>query len=356
MAKRAHGTGTVTPYKDGFQLKWSLPDGGRGSKVIRPATKKQAEALLRGILADLDKGVFHDERKGNVRFSDFAKEYLAFKEKQVSYGQYKNYLSLLKTTILPTFGAKKLNQITRRSVDTWWSRHADHPVNRRNAYYFIKGLFEQAVEWDLLAVSPVKIKNAGADASKQRPDWTVQDFDAVLEHVPDFYHPALNVMFAGHFRIGELVALNWSDVRHGFVSSTRQKTKEGFTASTKTGQKKRIQLLERGREALASLPPGIGGTPLFPGERAYRLPRATLQRVWTQACEAAGYEDFHIHDIRHISLSLVAESGASEKVVQQRAGHASATSTRRYMHTSQRQHAEAVESVDMLIKKISRAS
>ena len=122
MPKRAHGTGTVTPYKDGFRLKWSDPDGARGSKVIRPATRRQAETALRGILADLDKGVFHDERKGNVRFDEFAKEWLALKEPQVKFSTYKNLQSLLSTVILPTFGALKLNQITRRSVDIWLSR------------------------------------------------------------------------------------------------------------------------------------------------------------------------------------------------------------------------------------------
>lgn len=354
MTKRSHGTGTVVEYKDGYQLKWSLPDGGRSSKVLRPATKKQAEAELRKILSALDTGTWVDERRGTMTFDAMAADWLALRENQVTHTTFVNYKSLLKTAILPTFSGKKLNTITRRQIDIWWSNHATHKVTRRNAGYVLKGILEQAVEWGILTVSPYAVKGAGKDASVQRPTWSVEEFDAVLAHVDPFYKAALEVMFAGHFRLGELIALNGSDVRNGMVSTTKQRTGAGYTANVKYGQRKRIELLERGRKALASRPRVIGDAPLFPGERAARMPRRSLQDAWNAAVLAAGYADFHVHDVRHISLSLVAEAGASEKVVQQRAGHSSANSTRRYMHTSQRQHAEAVERVDALVAKLSK--
>lgn len=352
MAKRAHGTGSVTEYKDGFLLKWYDLNGNRGSKVVRPATEKEANRVLRGILADLDRGVYHDDRKGAVRFDAFAKDWLEWKEPQVKHSTFKNYAPLLKTTILPMFGAKRLNQITPRVVDIWWAKHAAHPVNRRNAYFLLRGILKQAVKWGLLAAVPIDVENAGADVSKSRPDWTLADFDAVLEHVDAFYKPALEIMLSGHFRLGELIALNHSDVRKGFVTANKQKTGGGYTADTKTGQHGTVELMARGKAALAELPVGIGDTPLFPGEKAHRMPRASLQKAWNDACEAAGYSNFHIHDLRHIGLSLVAESGADRKVIQQRARHASATSTDRYIHTTKAQHAKAVADVDALISQL----
>jgi hypothetical protein len=197
-AKRAHGAGSVTEYKDGFRLRWSTPDGGRGTKVMRGVTRKLAEAELRRILAELAQGTFHDDRKGNVRFDAFVRDWLEWKEPQVRYSTFKNYGPLLKTTSLPTFGAKKLNQITERMVDVWWARHANKPVNRRNAYFLLRGILQQAKKWGLIAFVPVDIKDAGADVAKTRPDWSLADFDAVHVHVhvPEFYQPALEIMFA----------------------------------------------------------------------------------------------------------------------------------------------------------------
>ncbi len=352
MTKRSHGTGTVTAYKDGHQIKWSTPEGDRVSKVLRPSTRRQAETELRKILASMDSGTWVDERKGSITFDTMVTDWMALREPQVTHTTFINYRSLLKTTIMPTFGGKKLNAITPRQIDIWWANHAHHEVTRRNAGYVLKGILNQAVEWNLLSASPYKVKNSGKDASAQRPTWSVEEFDVVLAHVAPFYRPALEVMFAGHFRLGELIALNGSDVRGGMVSTTKQRTSVGYTTDTKYGQHKRIALLERGREALASMPAVIGDAPLFRGERAARMPRRSLQNAWNAGVSAAGFENFHVHDIRHIGLSLVAEAGASEKVVQQRAGHSSATSTRRYMHTSQRQHADAVEKVDALVSRL----
>ena len=71
-----------------------------------------------------------------------------------------------------------------------------------------------------------------------------------------------------------------------------------------------------------------------------------------KAATEAGVHDFHLHDLRHVGLSLVVEE-AGLIVAQERAGHASATSTRRYLHTSERVHEEAVEKIDALMRRIS---
>lgn len=351
--KRSHGTGTISEYKDGFRVKWSTPEGGRRSKVLRPSTRRQAEQELQRIHAEMDRGERQDDRRGSVTFDAFFQDWLAIRKMQVKPKTYKDLVSLHKTVLSPAFGSQKLNTITRQSVDLWWARHSRHPVTRRNAYYALRGVFEQAADWGILTISPCRVKDAGKDVSKKRPTWGVEDYDAVLLHVDEFYRPAIEVMFAGHLRLGELIALNWSDVsRDGLITVHKQKLGLGFTADTKTGQHKRIKLLQEGVDALLKLPRGIGSTPLFAGERAERMPRRSLQNAWNRAVAAAGFDNFHVHDVRHIGLSLVAEAGASERVIQERAGHASATSTRRYLHTNERMHADAVERVDALVSKL----
>ncbi|MEZ3156688.1 tyrosine-type recombinase/integrase [Microbacterium sp. BWR-S6Y] len=354
MRKRTHGTGTITPYKDGHQLKWSTPDGGRPSKVFRPSTRKQAEQELRRILTEIDKGEYRDDRRGSVTFDAFWKDWLAYREMEVKPSTFKNLVSIHKTALSPTFGGQKINTITRRAVDIWWAQHKIHPVQRRNSYYALKGAFDQAVDWGLVTTTPCQVKDAGKDVSRDRPDWQVEDFDTVLAHVSSFYRPALEIMFSGHLRLGELIALDWADVtRTGVITVTKQRLGLGFTADTKTGQHKRIQMLQRGVVALQALPRGIGSTPLLAGERATRMPRNSLRDRWNDAASAAGFVNFHVHDIRHIGLSLVAEAGAPERVVQERAGHASATSTRRYLHSNERMHADAVQKVDALVHRLS---
>jgi len=245
-----------------------------------------------------------------------------------------------------------LDQLTQKTIDIWWSRQSKHPVNRRNAWFLLRKMIRMAVRWGHLPAWTVVIDNAGKDVSTPRPDFTVADFDGVLTQLPEFYRAPVEVLFAGHLRLGELIALNGSDLRDGMTSITKQKTSQGLTTGTKTDQVKTIKLLDRGVQALAARPRVIGSAPLFAGQRSERITRQAIQKAWNRAREAAGRPEMRLHDLRHVSLSLVAEV-APLKVVQQRAGHASATSTQRYMHADQRQHAEAVEKADELLRRIS---
>lgn len=345
MAK--HGDGSITAHNGGYRLRWTQ-DGTRRSKVVKGMTERQARAHLRELQAGTVPAPTPTKR---IRFDAFAQEYLAAREPVVALATYRCWQSLLRGPLRP-FQGLTLDQLDQRTIDIWWSRQGQHPVNRRNAYFMLRSMMRYAVRWGYIDSWSVVIDNAGRDVAKPRPDFTVADFDAVLEHVPAFYQAPLEVLFAGHLRLGELVALNGADYRDGVITVTKQRTVHGQTTDTKTGQVKSIKLLDRGVQALATRPRVIGSAPLFAGERGERITRLAIQKAWARAREAAGRPDMHLHDLRHVSLSLVAEV-APLRVVQQRAGHASSTSTQRYMHADKRQHAEAVEKVDELLRRIS---
>ncbi len=345
---RSKGTGSVEPCRDGHRLRWTDARGERHSVIFRPSSKKEAEVRLRDIQAGL---VAPEQPTRSIRLEAFAREYLTARETVVAPGTYRNWKSLLNGPLRP-LADHSLDQLTQRTIDIWWARQGQHPVNRRNAYFMLRAMMRTAVRWGYIDAWAVTVDNAGRDVAAKRPDWTVADFDAVLVKLDPFYRAPIEVLFAGHLRLGELVALNGSDYRDGVISVTRQKTSQGLTKGTKSGQVKTIKLLGRGVTALATRPRVIGETPLFAGERAERITRLSIRNAWLRACEKAGRENFHLHDLRHISLSLVAEV-APLKVVQQRAGHASATSTQCYMHADARQHMEAVEKTDALIRRIS---
>lgn len=354
MAKKANGEGTLTRHGEGWRLRWTTPDGTRKSKVIGKMTEAAAKKVLRQLIADSERGVSTEPvPTKTIRFDAFAKEYLAAREPLVAVSTYRCWVSLLNTTLLPTFGDLTLDQITQRRVDIWWAHKASKPVLRRNAYFTLRSMMKLAVRWGYLAAWTVEIEGAGKDVAKPRPVFEISDVDAVLVHLDPFYRPAIEVLLSGHVRLGELVALDAEDYdrKTGKITVTKQKTQHGLTTDTKTRQHKTVRLLERGRVALDAMPPRIGG-PLFPGERAERITRLALRKAWVKAATAAGLPDFHLHDIRHVGLSLVVEV-AGIIVAQERAGHASATSTRRYLHTSERVHEEAVDALDELVRRIS---
>jgi integrase len=212
--------------------------------------------------------------------------------------------------------------------------------------------------------SPCNVLDPGKGVSVPRPSWSVADFKAVLEHVPTsitlnnstvqqrvYFRESLEIMFAGHLRLGELIGLNANDFDRttGRLLVERQKRANGDVADTKTGQHKNIRLLAMGLRAIDRLPRRIGSAPLIPGPRAGRLPRSTLQRAWVTATKEAGYENFHVHDIRHIGLSLIGASRVPMRDIMARGGHASMQSAMRYQHTDPERDLAVAEVVDRML-------
>jgi integrase len=362
----AQAFGTIRQTAAGrFQARYRL----NGAQVTAGTfdSADAAREALDGIQVDMRRGDHWDDRKSKTKFAVYMADYMALRQSKVAPGTFHNDRSYLRRHLMPAFGAMALRDIDVQSIDSWWNG-MPATQTRRNAYFLLKKALDYAVRWGYLRANPAMVEEPGREVAKMRPTWSYKAFCAVLEHVPTsvalnnakgdgapvpvFYREALQVLFAGHLRLGELIALDAADYdrKTGILSVTHQITghSRGERVPTKTGQVKHIRLLKLGIDALAAMPPRIGG-PLFLGPRSGRLPRATLRDAWNSAVKAAELENFHLHDLRHVSLTLVAQAGESLKVIQDRGGHASVTAAMRYQHVDPERDAAAARAVDALL-------
>jgi integrase len=343
MARTRKQGGSVRRLRSGRWQAMVDNDGRRVSIGGTFDTEQDAHDALRKAVVAADRGTFKPTRSA-PGFEPFARREVRLRD--IRPRTRAGYESLLSTTLLPFFGARRLDQITIGDVKVWWSIEGRRPVRRRNAYFLLRSVMGSAVDEGLIESSPCRVKDAGKDVAAKRPTFTVADFDAALSHVPAPYHPALEMLFSAHVRLGELIGLNAADydATSGIVHVTKSDT-----GPTKTGQEKHVRLLQRGVDAMTdylSEQPRIGNAPLFSGPKGGRLPRATLRSAWIAACDAAGLEDFHLHDLRHTGLTAVAQAGASLKDIQARGGHASVQAAMRYQHSSAERDAEVAAMVD----------
>jgi len=355
--------GNIRPLKSGrFQARYRLPNGEQVSAGAFDS-EPLAQERLDEIEVDLRRGVHWDARKGKTKFRDFMAEFMSHRERTVSSGEFANNRSYLKVHLLPVFGNLRMEDVDEEVVDKWFAAQAATET-RRNVYGFLRRAMKYAVKWKYIRVSPCNVFEPNKGVSVPRPTWSYSDFNHVLQFVPDsirlnraalpspvYYREALQIMFAAHLRLGELVGLNAGDYdrKAALLTVERQLTARGEITDTKTGSRKTIQPLSVGVSALERLPKGIGSAPLIPGARVQRLPRCSLQRTWSRAVYEAGLENLHIHDIRHIGLTLVAASGAPMKDVMARGGHASLQAAARYQHTDADRDRKVAEDVDRLL-------
>lgn len=138
-------------------------------------------------------------------------------------------------------------------------------------------------------------------------------------------------------RRGDLVQLAWKAVHPTYVEFLE----------TKECKKRVIQLSPDARSVLDML------APENPDPDAYVFepdtPRAKLKwrmrRVWERAVRRSGIRRIRFHDLRHTAGTRMVNAGIELQTVQRIMGHASLSTTQRYLHSSDQQQRRAVNTL-----------
>src|SRR5690606_29677270 len=74
--------------------------------------------------------------------------------------------------------------------------------------------------------------------------------------------------------------------------------------------------------------------PFFVNDRGFRMTKNEIYRDWMKARVEAGYPEARIHDLRHSSLTQLAQAGATMADVMAFGGHKDIRSGDRYQHSN----------------------
>jgi integrase len=290
-----------------------------------------------------------------ITFAELAERVAAHREDELSPGVRRNHKSLLKVHLNPVFGRTPVDQITPERVDRWWSSRTEraHPVTRKAAGHLLRTILRFGVKWKYIEKSPFEVEKASARVGSARPDFTLAQFRTVVAHLRPETARAAWVLFSGHLRLGELCGLQVGDLDTdtGLLQIERQLREVGgrHIALPKTGEEREVYMLTPGvaafREQTATRPTAPE-TPLFPGVRTERMGARLFRRQWQAAALAAGVQNFHVHDVRHCSLTYAAQhNGVTLKEVMDRGGHSTPEAALRYQGATTERHAQVAAAV-----------
>jgi integrase len=191
---------------------------------------------------------------------------------------------------------------------------------------------------------------ASVERSTERPTPTPEQVWELADAIePRFRAMVLTAAFCG-LRFGELAGLGREHVNllHRTITVDRQLI-ERAGGRREFGPPKS----DAGRRVIAIPPPLVpelehhlgqyaGETLVFVGERGAPLARGNWHPRWRAAVDAV--DDLpagvRFHDLRHLSATLAAISGATTKELMRRLGHASPAAALRYQHATDDRDAE----------------
>lgn len=172
------------------------------------------------------------------------------------------------------------------------------------------------------------------------------------------------LLLSSGLRLGEALALKWSDVDldDGIVMVTKSLVEVGGACSlTETKTRSSRRRVEIGAAVVTALrehrkAPPADSVFVFTNSAGGHPRRSNLrQRHFEPICERAGLEGLTIHGLRHSMTSLALAAGVQPKVVAERLGHSTTRLTLdRYGHVLPGLQRAAADEIDAILGASSR--
>jgi site-specific recombinase XerD len=238
--------------------------------------------------------------------------------------------------------------INTSHISSWLARLAEQGISgasRGRKFYALRSFFDYLVATGQLAHNPSRGLEAPQGAKKEPRVLTKTEVKA-LQGVaqPDPRNAAIvEVLLQTGLRVGELVALTLDD-----VVWAEENTVGHLHVRQGKGDKDRLVALntraEKALKRYLKVRPQSAHQELFLSKRkAKPLYSADVRAMLRKLYEQAGIKGATVHTLRHTFCTHHAAAGTSLLVIQRAAGHASLTTTQRYLHLVEQMMGEQLE-------------
>lgn len=149
--------------------------------------------------------------------------------------------------------------------------------------------------------------------------------------------------FQTGIRVGELVALKYSDIEDGTLHIQRQEVKEKdengksivkVVDYTKTeAGNRRVVLTKNALETIESLKEYSGGLEyIMQRKEGNRIRCSTMNHSLYKACKKCGIPSRSMHKIRRTYGTILIDAGVDDSIIMDQMGHSDITTTRKYYY------------------------
>jgi integrase len=152
MTKRSHGAGSVGRRgENSWRLRYHVSDT-RHAVTFR-GTKKEAEAELRRLLGDADRGAHI--APGKLTLKQWADQWIELKAAERQHKTVARYEDLLRLHVLPKLGDRPLQQLKHHEINLLYAQMTSlAPRTRHHVATVLKSCLQAAMDSKLIASNP----------------------------------------------------------------------------------------------------------------------------------------------------------------------------------------------------------
>lgn len=265
--------------------------------------------------------------------------------------------NVFKNRILPYFKNKPVNQITPADIRTWQNEQIE--LGYSDAYLdriqnMLTTILNYAVRYYNLPANPCDKAGHMGKRTRSLNFWTLNEFNCVLSCVEDISAQiALQVLFYGGMRFGELLALTLNDLDFtentiSITKSLQHRASGDIITGPKTDNGIRcISMPESIMQSLKSycnMQYGLSRT-----DRVFTFTKSLIRGNMQRCSQLSGVPFIRIHDLRHSHVSLLIEMGFSPHLIAERIGDTVQMVNNTYGHLYPNKHQEVADKLNTLI-------
>ncbi len=309
-----------------YQVRWRREDGTQASKNFR--TKRDAIAHKRQVEHDKARGALPDDRLAKVRFAELASEVNAAQRHVESTVRRRE--GIMANHLLPAFGSRPVAKISRTEILAEvrkWESQGLAPRTIRNHLNVLRPIMDEAVIRGIILRHPMDSIRPPRAATVKRNVLSPEQCNALLDAVNPEFRFAIQFALATGVRWSEFASMTIRDFDplHNAVRVARSKTNAGIREIPLDPED---TMMVTRHIAITGRTGADADSPLFTSPKGKPLHYSNFQRrVFAPACRRAGLNDVTFHDLRRTHATMLVAAGFDAKVVQDRMGHSSISTT-----------------------------
>lgn len=292
-------------------------------------TKAEAEAYIRAIaLREVDRVTgFREIKDVSVAFA--VNEYLVtVTPKKSKRTWYVDRLAL--TEIQKAFPNTAISEIDLQALERYQTNMLKelNPATVNRKFNVIKNFFKKCQEWNFIYENPTSRIKKLNERPKPKTPVPVDIATKMLEALPLWAARVFYFIAKNSIRRGEACDLKWSDVNWINRSFTVFSEKGGVV------RPKTIPLTDEMFDFLLSIFNENKGRPveyIFMNQVDRQINRNNLTKIITETGKSLGLGNIGVQLLRHTVLTNMSLQNQSGSTIQKLAGHASLTTTQRYL-------------------------
>lgn len=342
---RRRAFGNVKQLPSGRYLaRYTAPDGTARAVKGTFATKSEADSALNRIRIQQEDRLWIDPRSRSQTLSEYLPTFLANRRNRQGQPVAPKTRQLadwhLRAFILPAFGDRRLDQITREEVTTWHGSLECGAAVKRQLYSLLHAIFTMAVSDGLVRENPCRIRGAGQVPEPNRPYFTLAQAEKVIEAMEGPEKLVAQIAFHAQLRIGEALALRWADVDlDARTLHVRRSVTESYNAQHEAAPKGGRSRFIGIDDDLVTI---LRATPRRPANArvAVRSDGAVMRHwhvttVWQRARKAVDLEHFTLHDLRAAGATALSYEGVPLRAVMDHLGHSTTNAALHYQRRAE---------------------